>query len=60
MYEFSIINRNFICVAQLLKGGNFSKINHGFYEKYGEGKARMVEMTLTKLVPTGCNCSTIL
>jgi hypothetical protein len=44
----------------LLKGGKFSKIDHGYYERYGEGKPRMVEMTLTRLVPTRCNCSTIL
>jgi hypothetical protein len=38
MYEFSIINRKWICVAQLLKEGEFSKIDHGFYERDGEGK----------------------
>jgi hypothetical protein len=58
--NFSVINRNLICVEQLLKGGNFSKIDHGCYERDGEGKPRMVEMTLTRLVPTGCNFSTFL
>jgi hypothetical protein len=60
MYEFSVINRNLICVAQLLKGRKFSKIDHGFYEKYSEGKPRMVDMILTKPIPTGCNFTTIL
>ena len=60
MYEFSIINRNFICVAQLLKGGKFGKIDHRCYERDGEGKPSMVEMTLTRPIPTGCNCSTVL
>jgi len=60
MYEFYVININLICVAQLLKGGNFSKIDHGFYERDDEGKTRMVEMTLTRPVPTRCNCSTFL
>jgi hypothetical protein len=60
MYEFSVIYRNWICVSQLLKGGNFSKIYHGCYERDGEGKPRMVEMTLTRPIPTGCNLSTIL
>ena len=60
MFEFSVINRNWICVAQLLKGGKFAKIGHGFYERYGEGKPRMVEMNLTRIVPTGCNFSIVL
>jgi hypothetical protein len=60
MYAFSVINRNLICVAQPLKGGKFSKIDHGFYERDGEGKPRMVKMTLTRTIPTGCNCLTIL
>jgi hypothetical protein len=60
MYEFFVINRNLICVAQLLKGGKFSKIDHGCYEIYGEGKPRMVEMIQTRTVPTGCNFSIVL
>jgi hypothetical protein len=44
----------------MLKGENFSKIYHGFYGRDGEGKPRMVEMTLTIPVPTGYNCSTVL
>jgi hypothetical protein len=55
-----LFNRNLICVAHLLKGGEFPMIDHGFYERDGEGKPRMVEMTLTKLVPTWCNFSTVL
>jgi hypothetical protein len=31
--------------------GEFSKIDHVFYERDGEGKPRMVEMTLTKPIP---------
>jgi hypothetical protein len=60
MYELYVINRNLIYVSQLLKGGEFSKIEYGFYERDGEGKPRMVEMTLARLVPTECNFSTIL
>ena len=60
LYEFSVININWICVAQLLNGGEFSKIDHGCYGRYGEGKPRMVEMTLTRPVPTRCNFSTFL
>jgi hypothetical protein len=60
MYEFFAINRNLMCVSQLLKGGKFSKIDHGFYKKDGEGKPRMVEMNLTKLVLIGCNFSIVL
>ena len=37
MYEFFVINRNQICFAQLLKRGGFSNIDHGFYERDGEG-----------------------
>jgi hypothetical protein len=36
MYEFFVINRNWICVTQLLKGGKLSKIDHGCYEKDGD------------------------
>jgi hypothetical protein len=46
--------------AQLLKRGKFSKIDHGCYERDGEGKPSMVEMTLTRPVPTGSNFSTVL
>jgi hypothetical protein len=60
MYEFYVINRNWICVAQLLKAGEFSKIDHQCNQRDDEGKPRIVEMTLTKPVPTRCNCSTIL
>jgi hypothetical protein len=60
MYEFYVIDRNLICVAQLLKGGKFSKIDRGSFERNGEGKPRMVDMTLTRPVPTGCNFSTFL
>jgi hypothetical protein len=38
----------------------FAKIDHGCYEKDGEGKQRMVEMNLTRPVPIGCNCSVVL
>jgi hypothetical protein len=60
MYEFYVININWICVAQLLKEGYFSMIDHGFYERDGERGPRMVEMTLTRPIPIGCNCSTVL
>jgi hypothetical protein len=60
MYAFFVINRNFICVAQSLKGGKFSKIDRGCYERDGEEKPRMVDMTLTRPIPTRCNCSTVL
>jgi hypothetical protein len=37
MYEFSIINRKWLCVAQLLKEMEFAKIDHGCYQIDGEG-----------------------
>jgi hypothetical protein len=40
MYNFFVINRNLICVAQLLKGGKFNKINDACYERDGEGKTK--------------------
>jgi hypothetical protein len=40
--------------------GEFSNIDHGFYERYGEGKPRMVEMILTRPIPSGCNFSIVL
>jgi hypothetical protein len=43
-----------------MKGEEFSKIDHGFYDKDGEGKPRMVEMNLTRPVPIGCNFSIVL
>ena len=49
-----------MCVAQLLKEGKFVKIDHACYERDGEGKPRMVEMTLTKPIPTMRNHSTVL
>ena len=48
MYEFFVINIILICVAQLVKGGKFYKIDHGCYERDGEEKPRMVEITLTR------------
>ena len=59
MYGFLLLIE-FECVAQLLKGGKFAKIDHGCYEIDGEGKPRMVEMTLTRPVLTRCNCSSVL
>jgi hypothetical protein len=40
--------------------GEVAKIDHVFYERYGEGKPSMVEMTLTRPIPTRCNCSIVL
>jgi hypothetical protein len=43
-----------------MKGGKFSKIDHECYERDGAGKPSMVEMTLTRPIPTGSNFSTVL
>jgi hypothetical protein len=44
----------------MMKGIKFAKIYHGFYERDGEGKPSMVEMTLTRPVLAGCNFSIVL
>jgi hypothetical protein len=46
--------------CKIVQRGKFSKIDHGFYERDGEGKPRMVEMTLTRPIPTRCDLSTVL
>jgi hypothetical protein len=60
MYEDFVININLDMCFTTVERGEFSKIDHGCYERDGEGKPRVVEMTLTRPVPTGCNCSTVL
>jgi hypothetical protein len=42
-----------MCCTTAERGEKFAKIDHGCYERDGEGKPSMVEMTLTRPVPTG-------